>query len=209
MGLFGKKKNEVQIPENIIFEEFEKHRVENKLKVDSVCEKIQSDMQRFSNSDFAKTFSSEFYYFNLDLLSYMFEKTNSDTFTKNIVTITNAVKWYALNYSAGENGKSENEIKNTVLNLVDLFDVMVFIALDHLIFEKGIYAKWEDDEFFHEENEYASQLICMVIEVMNNIVCLTDAVYDRDDYGVINAYNNLKNMDTFQVKPATEDIFEL
>ena len=209
MSLFGKKKNEVQIPENIIFEEFEKHRVENKLKVDSVCEKIQRDMQRFSNSDFAKTFSNEFYYFNLDLLSYMFEKTNSDTFTKNLVTITNAVKWYALNYSAGENGKSENEIKNTVLNLVDLFDVMVFIALDHLIFEKGIYAKWEDDEFFHEENEYASQLICMVIEVMNNIVCLTDAVYDRDDYGVINAYNNLKNMDTFQVKPATEDIFEL
>lgn len=210
MGLFSKRvKNKKDIPESIIFENFEEHRVENKLKVDSDCAKIERDMQKFRKMDFTKSFVGDFAEFNLNMLHLLQNSTESELFPQNLLSMINAVKWYAVHYFATDEGKTEQEVKNAILNLVDLYDIVVYIAMEHIMFEKGIYIKWENNEFLSEKDEYTSQFISMIIDVLNNIVKITDGIYDNNSYAVIEAYKKFCDTDIFEIKPDAEDIFDL
>lgn len=208
MGLIGKKIKKATMPENIIFEHFMENRTANKKRIDADCKKFKKDFSAYMANPYVRELQGDFHNFNEDMRAYLFSATGSEIFSNNLVAMSNVAKWHAAFYIYTDKAKTVNEVENAYANLRKLYDIMIFITMDHVMNETGENIAW-DEGFMHIENTKNEELILMMTEVLNNIVMLAEAMCDGDRASVLGVLQFFSDENYYKLQTPVEDIFEL
>lgn len=212
MGLIGKKvKQKVVMPDAIIFENFADNKAANKLRLDADCKRFQKYIRPYTFNPNIASMKNEFYNFNVDMKDYLLNATGSQVFSDNLVAMLNVARLHAAIYAYDNRSREISEKKIAYLNLRKLFDIMVFITIDHVMFEKGENIEWNEEEncFLHLVDTECEELILMMTDILSNIVMLADAMCDNDNAVVFRVLNFFSDENCYRLKANIEDIFEL
>ena len=209
MGLIKARAKKAKMPESIIFENFAENRLANKMRIDADCKKFEKDFKVYDRDPYVRELKQDFIEFKNNMVNYLFSVTESEIFAGNLANMSNIAKWHAAFYIYTDKAKTKPEVKNAYLNMRKLFDIMVFITMDHIMYEKGEYIEWDEDGFKHQVDTKYEDLILMMTEVLNHVVMLADAMYDDDRAKVLEVLQFFSDEEFYQIRPSAEDIFDL
>jgi len=206
MGIISKR---IKTPETIIFENFHENRLANKKRVDEDCKMFNKQFHKYTNFPGAREIGETFMELNNKSKNYLLNSTGSQIFADNFVCMTNMARWYAAYFFYSKGNPDEKFIKSTYVNLRKLFDIIIFITMDHIMHEKGEKIEWGEDGFKHLVDTKCEAQILMITEVLNNIVMLADGVYDCDNKAIFKVLSFFNDENFCHFGDTVEDIFDL
>lgn len=198
MGLFEKIFKKAVVPNRIIFENFNENIEMNSERAQLDFDSFAKDTSRILRYPLVANRGEDIYNEKMRMKEDMFALSKHSFFASNMASAVTYAKVYALFYMSTDDGKTEKQVNKTLQQLERLYDDVVCVLLTYFNFvrkERLNYNGKGQFELFANANEESKQIIRVVIEILNSIVALSDAMKIYDNTKVFAAYQRFCGLD--------------
>lgn len=209
MGLFEKFFE----PGYMVLNDFDKNYEFNKRKMKEYIDRFRKDNQKFICC-ITDEFEDAVNQWKIDK-EYLKNISGSEFFSRYIAIMMQNLKVYNMYFRSLDNSKRKKEVNKIVAKLIDTYDVLVFVLVTFLRYEKNqnVYFECkstrtiEGGKFLYNPSDESKRYIDFIVKLMNSAVLLINAMRENDNTKMHKEFQTVSNLNI--INELTEDPFEL
>jgi len=209
MGLFEKFFE----PGYMVLNDFDKNYEFNKRKMKEYLDKFRKDNQKFIYC-ITDEFEDAVNQWKIDK-EYLKNISGSEFFSRYIAIMIQNLRVYNLYFRSLDNSKRKKEVNKIISKLIDTYDVLVFVLVTFLRYEKNQNVHFEHSstrliqggKFLYNPSDENKRYIDFIVKLMNSAVLLINAMRENDNTKMHEEFQTVSNLNI--INELTEDPFEL
>jgi len=115
-------------------------------------------------------------------------------------------KFYTLYYIYGTTSRTETEANKVVSRMVMLYDITKFVLIQYLLYGRGEYIEWNQDDLAYDSKSNIADLIIAIHKQQTTIFDTLECIKNQDIATMNNIYDKLCS---FGFASVQDDIFPL